>query len=438
MQRLLAGWHGFGDKLSQKSFYPWLVWALGATFFFAQYFGRLAPSVMAPQLMQSFNVDALGLGALSASFYYAYVGMQVPVGALVDRFGAHRLLMMTTAICGLGCVMFAHASSLWMGQLSRLLMGFGAAFAFVGTLKLATVWFPASRLGYLAGLTQALGMLGAAMGEGPVAFSVESWGWRSTMLLFAVILGGLAILIGVLVKDHPDGHKDSETRVESARDIWQGLVIVLKNPQTWYNSMYAGLVFAPTAAFAELWGVTYFVNVHGLTQTAAANGISFIFLGWAVGGPIAGWLSDKIKLRKPVMLGFAVACMLALCAALYIDGLPVCGLYALLFAYGVFNTGLVASYAVSGEINPKPVAGISIAFTNMMSVMIGTIFQPIIGWFLVMQWQGDVANGVHTYSAHAYHLAMLAMPACLMASVVALYWVKETHCQGYDQLTATQ
>ncbi|MCK4609099.1 MAG: MFS transporter, partial [Gammaproteobacteria bacterium] len=180
------------------------IWLLAAGFFFAEYFARVAPSVMVADLMRDLHVSALSLGSLSAFFYYAYVAMQIPVGTLVDRFGPHRLLTVTAALCGISCILFAHVDSLAAAKAYRFLMGFSAAFAFVGALKLASVWFPASRFGFISGATQALGMLGAAVGEGPVSVLVTHIGWRQSMILIGIILLILALLISIIVRDHPD------------------------------------------------------------------------------------------------------------------------------------------------------------------------------------------------------------------------------------------
>ena len=56
-----------------KNFHAWIIWGLAALFFFAEYFARVAPSVMVDHLMRAFNTDAFHLGSLSAFFYYAYV-----------------------------------------------------------------------------------------------------------------------------------------------------------------------------------------------------------------------------------------------------------------------------------------------------------------------------------------------------------------------------
>lgn len=406
----------------------WLVWSLAAAFFFSEYFARVAPSVMVPDLMRSFHVGALSLGALSAYFYYAYVGMQVPVGALVDRFGAHKLLTVMSALCGVGCVIFANTQTLFAAELGRFLMGLGAAFAFVGTLKLASIWFAPQRFGFLAGTTQALGMLGAAIGEGPVSVLVSWVGWRETMWIIGSVLLALSVLIALVVRDYPRGYIQTQPKeITSFKKVCQGLAIVLKNPQTWLNGSFVGFLFAPTAAFAELWGATYLHRVFQLSHEVAATAVSMIFVGWAIGGPMAGWISDRIKRRKPVLIASCIASFVFMSSALYLPIHSVFLIYVLLFFYGLSNVGVGVSYAVACEINPKSVAGISMSFANMASVLIGAAFQPLIGWFLDLQWDGVMQNGVPYYSANDFLYAMLLLPACFLLSLIAALLLKESY-----------
>ncbi len=65
----------------------WLVWGLGALSFSYAFFQRVAPSVMVGELMRDFAVGAAVLGNLSAIYLYAYAGLQVPIGLLLDRWG---------------------------------------------------------------------------------------------------------------------------------------------------------------------------------------------------------------------------------------------------------------------------------------------------------------------------------------------------------------
>ncbi len=406
----------------------WAIWLLASLFFFSEYFARVSPSVMVQPLMHALNVSAFQLGSLSAFFYYAYVGMQLPVGALMDRFGPRWLLTVMALLCGIGCLLFAHVHVLAIAKLARLFMGFSAAFAFVGALKLASVWFPAQRFGFFAGATQAMGMFGAAVGEGPVSMLVKHIGWRDTMTLIALVLFLLALAIMLVVRDRPTTQEIQQKHLdtENTFGILPGLWVVLKNRQTWINGVFAGFIYAPTAAFAELWGPSYLHRVYGMSIEQAAYAVSFIFIGWAIGSPLMGLASDRLQRRKPVMCFAATMSLIVLSATLYIPYLAPTAIFALLFCYGLFNSGLSISYAVACEINPHYIAGTSMSFANMASVIIGALFQPIIGWLLDAYGSGEVVHGVHVYGVSDYRYAMLSLPLCFIISLFVLFLLKES------------
>ena len=115
--------------------------------------------------------------------------------------------------------------------------------------------------------------------------------------------------------------------------------------------------------------------------------------------------------------------------ALYWPNLSVPMLFLLMFLYGLSNTGVGVSYAVAGEINERRVAGTSLAFANMASIIIGAAFQPLIGWFLDLQWDGKMVGGIPVYSIEAYRQAMLALPICLAVGLLSTFFVKETYCK---------
>ncbi len=406
-------------------YYPWLIWGLGAAYFFFEYFARVSPAVMVDHLMLAFHVDALSLGALSAFFYYAYVGMQIPVGVLVDRFGARVLLTITPILCGASCLLFASTEQLWVAELSRFIMGFSAAFAFVGALKLASMCFSGKRFGLIAGLTQALGMLGAAMGEGPLSVMVSHLGWRHSLMCIGALLIALGVLIGLVARKRPVAVTQS---LPAHASIRTSLKSVLRNKQSWYNGLFVGFLYAPTAAFAELWGVSYLSATYHLSVEVSASAVSMIFLGWGFGGPLAGWLSDLIGRRKPLFYGSACLSFLWMTLVLYLPGnTSYITLFLLLFAYGISNAGVAVSYALSSEINQRAVAGTSMAFANMASVLIGALLQPFIGWMLGV---GTIKAGIHVYSTQDYHVAMIVLPVCLLLALFFARFVKETYCQS--------
>ncbi len=406
-----------------KKVSPWCLWFLGSLLFFAEYVVRTSSSVMVGDLMRDFAVNAAGIGTLSAFFYYPYTFMQIPVGAIVDRYPSGLVLTIMAASFAFGSILFAWSNNLIVAEGARALMGFSAAFAFVGTLKLVTENFSPKMLGFLTGATQALGMLGAAIGEGPVAMIVDTLGWRTAMLGMGLFISLVAISLFIYARKIQRGLNNKKLPI--LQDVRKA---IMKNKQVLLNALFAGLLYAPTLAFGELWGLSYLETVQQLPHTTAASLISWIFIGWGLGAPLLGLLSDKIGRRKPIFYFSAFFSLIALSIILLLP-LSATMLSFLLFFYGFANSGLVIAYALSGELNSAQQTGLTIAFTNMSSVFIGSCCQPIIGRLLVHYWSGEInAAGSPVYGAMAYQHALLFLPFLLILAGLISFFIKDTNC----------
>ena len=194
-----------GSRLYHWRFYPWIVWALAALFFLVEYVARVSPGVMRKSIMIEFELTGGQFGTLSAMFQIIYLLMQLPVGILADRYGPRRLLVLSVALCALGCYVFAIAESFFQAQLARFFMGFAGSFAFVCALKLAREWFQSTHLGLLSGLTQIMGMIGAAMGNMLLPYALLHYDWRDVMFCIGYVLVVLFFAVYFLVFDHPPG-----------------------------------------------------------------------------------------------------------------------------------------------------------------------------------------------------------------------------------------
>ncbi len=310
---------------------PWLMWSLGALFFCYAFFQRVAPSVLVSDLMRDFGVGAAVLGNLSAFYFYAYAGMQLPLGVLVDNWGPRRILTGGALICGLGTLMFATADTLGPAYLGRLLVGGGAGFAFVATMKLAGTWFPPRRFALMSGLAGMMGMAGAVAGQAPMAAVVAVFGWRDTLSASAVFGIALAVAIWLVVRDG-DGPKAPPPT--TAAGLLYGLRQVARNPQSWIVGTFSAALTANMSAFAVLWAVPYMMRAHKLEMPVAAASVSLIMVGWAVGSPFLGWLSDRIRRRKPPMLLAAIGACASFTTLVYLPGVPLPAAQGLLFSIG--------------------------------------------------------------------------------------------------------
>jgi MFS family permease len=419
--------------LTQWEFYPWVVWGLGSLFFFLMYIGRVSIDAYLDSLQQFFNVGADRVSYLQLGFMVAYVSIQIPVGALVDRFGPQRLLLLTVTLSMLSLILFAFSGVFWLAILSRIILGFSGAFAFICALKLATMWFPSSRLGLLSALTQVMGMLGAAVGVKGSDYLEILYGWQSTNLIIASSLFVLAIMIALIVREQPSS-TDAKSQITSFKEISAGLRLVLKNPQSWFNASYAGLIYLPSIVLGELWGTMYFVNTRGLDRGDASTALSLMFIGWAIGGVTMGWLSDKIKRRKPLLYFSSISSLFVILILMYgPQTMSFTVIKLLIVVFGFLNAGLVNSYAISGEMNPRSIAGLSIAFCNMVSVLFGAIIQVIVGYMLEMKWDGKILNGKPIYQADDFQQAMIWLPLSLFIAFIMAYFIKETHCKSWEE-----
>lgn len=404
------------------------MWILAASFFLFGYVARLAPSVMVNDMMRAFHATAFSLGTLSAFFYYAYIGMQLPASALFDLFSTRLLLTIATLLCGISYILFAFTNSIIAAEAYRFILGCGTAFAFVGALKIAGQWLPSQRFGFLASSTQAMGMLGAAIGTGSAAILTMHFGWRQTLGLIGGVLLLLALALYMVLRDRkPMATAKELSTPKPTTSFWQNFILLLKNPQLWINGLIIGCLFAPTLAFAEFWGTSYLTRVQGLHFAIAANAIAIIFIGWAIGGPIIGWTSDYLQRRKPILIFTSIACLLFMSLVLFLPHIPITIIFILLFCYGFCNSGTAISYTISKEISPHKTSATAIGFTNMASIVIGSLLQPIIGLLLDLNWNHKMVKGAPLYSISDYHVAILALPICFVVALIAVIFLKESY-----------
>ena len=139
------------------------------------------PGLITHQLQREFNLDTTGLGNLAAAAFYSYSIMQLFVGVLIDRFGTRTFASLAILTSAADLVWFSYTHSLDSAIISRLLMGLGMAFATVGYMKMAAVWFAPDQFACIAGLVATAGMIGTIFGQAPLAWIVAQQSWRAAL-----------------------------------------------------------------------------------------------------------------------------------------------------------------------------------------------------------------------------------------------------------------
>lgn len=418
-----------GPAISEKS--AWLIYACAALFYLYEYALRVSPSIMTNELMVDLGVTSTALGVLSAFYYYAYVPLQIPCGIIVDWLGPRRVVTFSAALCVAGCILFSQSQSLYLIQIGRFIMGAGSACAYLSCLKISAEWFPPQRFAMIAGVTMMMGTFGGIFGGFPFAIMVNNFGWRTAMLIAGLIGIGIMFTSWFIIKDRDD-HLISPTHKPNHPDLtlMDGLKIVASNRQVWLVGIYGFFMYVPLSGFAELWGVPFLMEIYHIDKDLASKAASAtLFIGMGIGCPIGAWLSNVIKSHLKVMSLAALGALVVFVIVIYVPNIPFWAAAALIFIAGLFCGGQILYFAVARESTPSHLAGTVVGFTNGLLMTSGMVYQPILGYFLDLAWDGQTAaDGVtRLYNQQAYQWAMLSIPIGLFAAWIILKFLRETY-----------
>ena len=404
---------------NKYSYSGWFICALGALFYCYEYFLRITPSVMTNDLMLAFNINASLLGNLAAFYYYAYTPMQIPVGIMMDRYGPKRLIIFAIQMCGLGMLLFGSPSHFYLACFGRFLVGFGSAFAFVGVLKLASMWLPLRFFGLINGITNTLGMLGGMFGSIYLENIVVSSGWQATIKISAAAAFILAAFIGFAMPHKPTNHTDQEKTL-TFQELFSMLWKLIKHPIVWLNGIAGCMLYLSLSVFAELWGPKYLAVTHHLSSQAAVKASSVVFLAWTVGAPIIGILAKDLKRSLQILIFGSIVTGVFSALLVLIPNLSLTQTEVILFIFALGSACEILVFNVVRMTVSADFAGTAIAFTNMLVMLGGSIFEPFVGGVLDWFWQGQYSNGIKVYPAAAFNKGLMILPVGALISLVAL------------------
>ncbi|MFN7053519.1 MAG: MFS transporter, partial [Gemmobacter sp.] len=161
--------------------------SLVAAYVLSQFY-RAFLAVMAPSLATDLGASAEDLANASGVWFLAFAAMQIPVGAALDRFGPRvTAAALFAAGGGGGALAMALAGSPFDVSLAMALIGIGCSPVLMAAYYVFAKTYPAALFGTLAGATIGIGSFGNIAASLPLAWAVETLGWRGTMLA----LGGL-------------------------------------------------------------------------------------------------------------------------------------------------------------------------------------------------------------------------------------------------------
>ncbi|MBI3028704.1 MAG: MFS transporter [Candidatus Rokubacteria bacterium] len=414
-----------------------------AAIYFFGYFHRIAPAVVAGDLMRAFSISAASLGNLSAIYPYVFAFMALPAGSFADTLGPRWTLALGSGTMGVGAVLFGLAPQFGVAWVGRLLVGLGASVILISSLRLAAEWFRPQEFATISGWSQTVGNVGALVASSPLALLVEMLGWRQSFVMIGTLTLLLAGAAALFVRDRPEAMGlvpvnpgPVAAAMPSLSETLRGIPGIFSNPRSWPPVLATTGIYSSLIAFLGLWGVPYLTQVYGLGRVEASTYPSLLAIGIVVGAPLVGWLSDRwLGLRRLPFIAFT-AVYTACWALLALPGemrLPLGALAPVLLLMGFASSGLVLVFVCVREVNDPARVGITLGFCNLPVFLGFALVQWLTGLILDARWEGLIAGGARIYPASAWEATFAFCLAMALAALVLTFFIAETRCRNIWQ-----
>ena len=413
----------------------WLAWisVLVASLFFAYELIQMHMfSAINYDLMREFSLNARELGFLSSVYLWANVIFLFPAGWILDRVSTKRVILIAMSICVIGTFLFAMFSSYSTILVSRFFTGIGSAFCLLSCVRLASRWFPNSKLALVTGIIVTIAMLGGVFAQAPLTKLTEWLGWRKAVYVDGFIGVGIILLIALFIKNNPlQMDKVYENQIGELKKLgfWLSAKHAYFRKQNWLAAIYTSTMNLPIVLLGAIYGTLYLTQCYELSKTQASFINTMLFVGTIVGGPMVGWLSDRIQLRKLPMLISAVLSVVIILLLIKCDALNVSTLYVLFFLLGFFSSAQIIGYPVVSESNSPIVTASSVSVVSVVTQGGGVFYQPYFGYLLQKNWNGLYAGGIQVFSVSNYNEALFMILCGFVVAFVAALFLRETYCK---------
>ena len=368
---------------------------------------RINISVAGSSIMHDLNLSAAEWGWVQSAFILSYGLMQIPMGALGDRYGHRKILSMIVLWWSLFTAFTGRAGGLASLLVIRFMFGIGEAGSSPCSTGVISRWFEKHEVGKAQGYVWAASRMGGALTPFVVIPVMTLLGWREAFY----ILGALGIVwAAVWYFYYRD--RQPETAKETVRQPipWR---TILHHKQFWIIcAMYFFYAFGSWFFFS--WFPTFMELGRGFAKSELTYAVAVPFIMSMIGNISGGYLTDRLTKKYGLKIGrkalgstsLAVSAVCMFLAA-FIPGKMAVFVF-LSLCFGIFDLMLPSAWALCIDLGKQHAGTISGAMNtagNLGGFFCGILF-------------GQLVQSSGNYNLPLYMIAgMLIISAALFALI---------------------
>jgi sugar phosphate permease len=418
----------------QNSSYRWIVFSSVLFSYFLIVSQRTAPGLITNQLMKDFNITAAVVGLLTSIQFFAYSGLQIPIGLLSDRLGPNGFLIVGTLLNGLGTVVYSTASNEYVLFLSRLMVGTGDAAIWVNLVLILSQWFKVGEFIKLLGFAGMAGSLGSLLATVPFSAWISASGWRIPFLSSGIMLclSGILLYFVLVIRPKQLFKNISETKKPQLKKREKTSVILkrmITTRQAWATFLCHFGVMGTYVGFIGSWGVPFGMDIYHMSRSAASQLLMYGLLGAIFGAPIISWFTSRRETIKGTYLSIQFIIFLSWLTFFLYAGKPPFFMSVILFiATGFGSAAGSLTFAIVRKSFPMTEVGAISGFANT-----GGFISAVLLPFLF----GNVLDHFHHAPVNVgYQYGFLIPVLFSFIAVIGGIMVKEKQKNKQSQLSA--
>jgi MFS family permease len=402
------------------------VWLVCVLFYLYEFLLRTLLGTFQNPITADLNLNPLNFALLSSSAYLLVYGvMQIPVGIIFNRIGLKKAMLFAALVCTIATLGFSFCEQFHTALFFRALMGLGSSFGFIAVLFALYDWMPYRYIALYIGISQFLGTMGPMAAGGPLNSLIQSSiiTWRDTFSLLSI----MGLILFILIAFFVDNNRKMEGNfivLKRPADLKKDFLAMMKDRQVWGIALFCAFVYFNLEYLSENECKNLLI-AKGYSSVFASYMITLSWLGFAIGSPLFGYISDKISRRRPILIFSAISTASALFGIIY---LPLTSI-AMSLAFFIFGVG-VGSSSVGivnmGEQFTSDKVSTGLGVNNAIAILLVSVLAPIISF--ILSFHASTSHVIPLAGFQQVFIFLVCLP--LMALFIAVFFIKETFAKS--------